>query len=64
MPYINSSAISYVEYNAINCSMQITFTSGGTYDYCGVPQHIYDGLINAFSAGTYYHSHIDGRYKC
>ena len=62
MPYLNSSAISYVEYSDLTRELHITFRSGGTYTYYGVPRSVYEGLISASSAGQYYHQHIEGRY--
>lgn len=64
MPALNSSAISHADYNAASRQMRLTFRSGGTYTFCGVPESIYSGLINASSAGQYYHAHIEGRYQC
>ena len=36
--------------------------SGGPYDYYGVPQSVYEGLLRARSAGTYYNDYIRDRY--
>jgi hypothetical protein len=65
MPYLNSSAISRVEYDAGSRRMTIWFKQGGQgYDFCGVPEHVYQGLISASSAGTYYDQNIRDRYQC
>lgn len=64
MPYLNSSAIRQVEYNANTRVMQIWFKQGGPYNFCGVPQTIYDGLISAGRAGTYYDNYVRDRYQC
>jgi len=65
MAYLNSSAIRRVEYDAQTRVMQIWFTQGGhPYNFCGVPQGIYEGLVSASSAGTYYDLHIRDRYQC
>ncbi len=61
---VNSSAISAVGYDPQSGIMSITFKQGKTYDFCGVPQHIYDGLISAGSVGSYYNSNIRDRYQC
>lgn len=62
---VRSSAISAVGYDPSTGRMKIRFTSQGTiYDFCGVPQHIYDGLMNAASIGTYYDRFIRDRYQC
>ncbi len=58
MVYLNSSAISAVAYDERTLDLHITFTSGGTYTYYGVPALKYAGLINASSAGQYFNDHI------
>ena len=62
MPSLNSSAISFVRYDATSGELRITFSSGGTYTYFGVPPEVYDGLMNADSAGRYFHAVIRPRY--
>ncbi len=65
MPNLNSTAIRRVEYDPSSRVMQIWFTQGGhAYNFCGVPQGVYEGLVNASSAGTYYDHHIRDRYQC
>lgn len=62
MPYVDSSAIRFVDYNPSTRVLKITFTTGNTYDYFNVPQHIYDGLISAASKGSYYNDFIKDVY--
>jgi hypothetical protein len=65
MVYVASSAISRVEYDPSSRVMQIWFTSSRrAYSFCGVPENIYSGLLNAASKGTYYDQHIRDRYQC
>ncbi|WP_083825524.1 KTSC domain-containing protein [Citromicrobium sp. JLT1363] len=64
MPYFNSSAIKRAEYNSATGGLTIWFPEGKPYDYCNVPQHIWEGLCNAPSKGRYFNAHIDGRYQC
>ena len=48
MPYVNSSAISRVEYDAGSQQLQIWFVeSGGPYTYYRVPPHVYEASLNA-----------------
>lgn len=61
---INSSAMVAVGYDPQAHRMKITFTQGHTYDFCGVPQHVFDGLMRAVSKGGYYNNHIKDRYQC
>ena len=64
MPILRSSAISRAEYIRQTATLQIWFTeSGGPYDYHGVPESVYLGLISARSAGTYFNDYIRDRYS-
>lgn len=64
MPVFNSTAIRQAEYNPQTKVLKLWFVeSGGPYDYVGVPQHIFDGLCNARSKGTYFNDHIRDRYS-
>lgn len=63
MPILRSSAIGRAEYNTATATLSIWFVeSGGPYEYYGVPKHIYEGLISARSAGTYFNDNIRDRY--
>lgn len=64
MKKVNSSAIAAVGYDPTTKRMRIRFTSGETYDFCHVPEHIFRGLLAAGSKGEYYQQHIRGRYHC
>ena len=65
MPYVNSTAIQWADYNPKTRRMQITFReSGKTYDFCDVPQHVYDGFMTASSKGVYFNDYIKDRYDC
>jgi KTSC domain len=61
---VRSSAIAAVGYDAQSRRMKITFVQGHTYDFCGVPQHVFDGLLRASSKGGYYNDFIKDRYQC
>ena len=37
---------------------------GPAYDYCGVPEAVFNGLLRASSKGSYYNDHIRDRYPC
>jgi hypothetical protein len=58
MAYLNSTAIRAVSWDAQTLTLNITFTSGGTYSYYGVPEWKYHALISAASAGLYFHENI------
>jgi hypothetical protein len=61
---VTSSAISAIGYDPARRRMKVTFVEGHTYDFCGVPQHVFDGFWRAVSKGGYYNDHIRDRYPC
>jgi hypothetical protein len=61
---VNSSAMHAVGYDPATRRMRITFDQGDSYDFCGVPLHIYEGLMRAPSKGVYYNDRIRDRYQC
>ncbi|MEO1020142.1 MAG: KTSC domain-containing protein [Pseudomonadota bacterium] len=64
MPYVTSTAIEWVDYDASRQIMLIRFRSGPvTYSYYGVPRHVYEGFLNARSKGEYFHNQIEPFYS-
>ena len=61
---VSSSAMSAVGYDTQSRRMKITFVQGHTYDYCDVPEHVFDGLLRASSKGSYYNDFVKDRYQC
>jgi hypothetical protein len=61
---VSSSAIAAVGYDPTTMRMKIHFVQGHTYDFCRVPAHVFNGILNATSKGAYYNDHIRGRYPC
>lgn len=57
-----SSNISLVEYNEQDRKMRVTFQSGATYEFEGVPQEVFDGFVAAPSAGSHFAAHIRPKY--
>ncbi len=55
---INSSNLKSVGYDKDNLFLFITFHSGDTYRYSGIPLSVYEGLLNASSKGSYHHNFI------
>ena len=64
MTQVRSSANHSVGYDQSTRRMRITFEQGDSYDFCGVPLHVYDGLMSESSKGAYYNDHIRGWYQC
>ena len=58
MVRVNSSAIRAVGYDPVSRRMRIRFEQGEEYDFCNVPEHVYAGLMNAYSKGRYYNDYI------
>jgi len=61
---VSSSAIVSVGYEPATMKMKIQFVQGPAYDYCGVPEAVFNGLLRASSKGSYYNDHIRDRYPC
>jgi lysyl-tRNA synthetase class 2 len=65
MPYLQSSALLAVSYDESRQALRATFRdSGRTYIYEDVPQDLYDALLFAESAGTFFNTHIRDRFAC
>ena len=62
MPTVSSSAIQRIEYDELSHRLQITFTSGKTYTYYGVPRSVYESFLHASSKGTFFNDYIKDRY--
>lgn len=63
MEPVGSRAISAIGYSPVGKTLNIKFKGGGSYDFVGVPAHVYDAFRRASSKGSYYDSHIRGRYQ-
>lgn len=57
---VSSSDLAAVGY--AGTTLWISFHSGGLYEYSGVPQSVYESLMNAPSNGKYFHAHIKRSY--
>ncbi len=60
MPYVNSSAMSRIEWDS--GTLSIWFTGSGRYDYYNVPKTIYERLLASRSKGTFFNGHIRDQY--
>ena len=50
---VQSSSVSSVGYDRDSSTIEIEFLNGSVYQYFGVPESIFDGLMNAPSKGTF-----------
>lgn len=62
MNQVSSTAIKAIAYNEAKHTLIVDFTSGGTYEYEGVPSNIYQAFEAAPSKGSFFHQNILDRY--
>ena len=60
---LNSSNIVSIGHDAKEQILEVEFHDGGVYQYYGVPESEYTGIMNADSHGKYLHRNIKGRYS-
>ena len=59
---IKSTNIKSIEYFE-DGTLWLSFNAGGVYEYYHVPQNVVDELLQAESAGKYFHTFIRSIYK-
>lgn len=59
---LESTNLKRCAYDIETETLQIQFVSGKTYSYQGVPASVYNGLLEASSAGQYFNSEIKDIY--
>ncbi len=59
---VNSSNLQSVGYDSTSSTLEVEFKSGSIYQYAGVPDSVYQGLMGASSHGSYFAQHIRDRY--
>lgn len=57
-----STALSSASYDPDGGTLDITFTSGRTFTYEGVPADVFYALRDAPSPGSYFHAQIKNNY--
>ena len=60
---VTSSNVSSIGYDTDSQILEVEFNNGAVYQYSGVPEYEYDGLMNSDSKGKYLHSNIKNRYS-
>lgn len=60
---VQSSNIASIGYDVASQTLEVEFLNGGVYQYFGVPQNVYQGLMNASSHGEYLAQNIKGHYR-
>lgn len=59
---LTSSNLRRCSYDIETEVLQIQFVSGKTYSYQGVPASVYNGLLEASSAGKFFNENIKDQY--
>jgi KTSC domain len=60
---VDSSNIAALRYNEADQVMEVTFHNGGVYQYFDVPQHVWQGMLDASSKGSYLHANVKGAFR-
>jgi hypothetical protein len=58
---VTSETIAEIGYQ--DSTLEIMFTSGTVYQYFDVPEHVYDGLMNADSHGRFFNEQVRGHFR-
>lgn len=56
--HVGSSHLKAVGYDPATQTLEIEFLDGGLYQYSGVPESVYQGLMSASSHGQYFDQYI------
>ena len=59
---VTSSYLEAIGYSYDARVLEVEFRAGGVYQYDGVPEHRYEGLMHASSKGRYFRTHIQDRF--
>jgi hypothetical protein len=59
---VQSRDLAIVGYDSDSSTLEVTFRNGGVYHYSGVPQELYQGLLQASSLGTFFNEKIKDSY--
>ena len=60
--YVNSTAISEIDYDAARAKLLVRFMSGERYVYVGVPGEVHRSFVEADSKGRFFQFQIRDRY--
>ena len=62
MRLVESESLAAAGYDRTRSVLRLRFRAGGTYDYAGVPQTVWEDLLGAESKGRYFIAEIRGRF--
>jgi hypothetical protein len=60
---VQSTSVRAVGYDADSQTLEIEFQQGEIYQYFGVSEFLFKGLMLAASKGTFFNRNIEGRFK-
>ena len=63
MPQLESRNLASADYDEETSELTISFRSGATYTYSGVPLWVYEGLITTIDPGGYFNQVIKGTFS-
>lgn len=61
--FTGNSWIGRTTFDETTGKMRVTM-HGNIYDFCNVPESVFDDFDNAKSRGTYYNENIKDKYSC
>jgi hypothetical protein len=60
---VSSTNIRSIGYDEGSQTLEVEFTSGGIYDYAGVPKNVHQRFMAAPSKGRFFDSSIKDKYR-
>ena len=57
-----STAVEHISYDEATRELNVTYVSGGTYTYYGVPKQLYAAFREAHSKGQFVNQFVKNRY--
>jgi len=61
---VDSSNIESIGFDAGSSVLEVEFKGGSVYQYKGIPQGVYNELMEADSAGSFIHRRIKNVFEC
>ena len=60
---VESSNISHAGYDPVSGTMRVIFKGGNAYDYSGVSEETFNGMIKSKSVGKFFHLNIRAKHN-
>lgn len=62
MQYVDSSNLEQVGYDTAASELYVVFKDGSGYIYSGVPEHVFEQLLEAPSKGSFLNREVKNKY--